>query len=152
MILRTTIFLILNFTALAFGGLFTSEGVPSEWYLSLLKAPWTPPGWVFGFAWSIIMISFAFYMGLLYNTNSKKTTIIILYLVQLVLNISWNPVFFKFHYVLLGFIVISLLTITVIFKLFFFYKAIKLKSVLILPYIFWLIIATSLNGYILIYN
>ena len=60
MILRTTIFLIINFTALAFGGLFTSEGVPSEWYLSLLKAPWTPPGWVFGFAWSIIMICYAF--------------------------------------------------------------------------------------------
>jgi tryptophan-rich sensory protein len=151
-ILRTTIFLILNFTALAFGGLFTSEGVPSEWYLSLLKAPWTPPGWVFGYAWSIIMICYAFYMGLLYKTSSKTTTIIILYLVQLVLNISWNPVFFKFHYVLLGFIVISLLTITVIFKLFFFYKAIKLKSFLILPYIFWLIIATSLNSYILIYN
>ena len=124
MILRTTIFLILNFTALAFGGLFTSKGVPSEWYLSLLKAPWTPPGWVFGFAWSIIMICYGFYMGFLYNTNSKKTTIIILYVLQLFLNISWNPVFFKFHYVLLGFIVISLLTITVIFKLFLFYKAI----------------------------
>jgi translocator protein len=151
-ILRTTIILILNFTALAFGSLFTSEGVPSEWYLSLLKAPWTPPGWVFGFAWSIIMISYAFYMGFLYNTNSKKTTIIILYVLQLFLNISWNPVFFKFHYVILGFTVISLLTITVILKLFFFYKAIKLKSFLILPYIFWLIIATSLNGYILIYN
>ena len=143
---------MLNFTALAFGGFFTSEGVPSEWYLSLLKAPWTPPGWVFGYAWSIIMICYAFYMGLLYKTSSKTTTIIILYLVQLVLNISWNPVFFKFHYVLLGFIVISLLTITVIFKLFFFYKAIKLKSFLILPYIIWLIIATSLNTYILIYN
>ena len=152
MILRTTIFLIINFTALALGNLFTSKGVPSEWYLSLLKAPWTPPGWVFGFAWSIIMICYAFYMGLLYKTSSKTTTIIILYLVQLVLNISWNPVFFKFHYLHLGFIVISLLTITVIFKLFFFYKAIKLKSFLILPYIIWLIIATSLNGYILIYN
>jgi tryptophan-rich sensory protein len=151
-ILRTTIFLIINFIALALGGLFTSKGVPSEWYLSLLKAPWTPPGWVFGFAWSIIMICYAFYMGLLYKTSSKTTTIIILYLVQLVLNISWNPVFFKFHYVLLGFTVISLLTITVIFKLFFFYKAIKLKSFLILPYIIWLIIATSLNTYILIYN
>ena len=152
MILRTTIFLIINFIALALGGLFTSKGVPSEWYLSLLKAPWTPSGWVFGFAWSIIMICYAFYMGLLYKTSSKTTTIIILYLVQLVLNISWNPVFFKFHYVLLGFTVISLLTITVIFKLFFFYKAIKLKSFLILPYIIWLIIATSVNGYILIYN
>ena len=152
MILRTTIFLIINFIALAFGGLFTSKGVPSEWYIALFKAPWTPPGWVFGFAWSIIMVSYGFYMGFLYNSNTKKTTIIILYVLQLFLNISWNPIFFKFHYVLLGLIVISLLTLTVIFKFFFFYKAIRLKSFLVLPYIIWLIIATSLNGYILIYN
>ena len=69
MILRTTIFLIINFTALALGGLFTSKGVPSEWYIALLKAPWTPPGWVFGFAWSIIMICYGFYKSRLHATN-----------------------------------------------------------------------------------
>lgn len=98
------------------------------------------------------MICYGFYMGILLSTNTKKTTIIILYVLQLLLNISWNPVFFKFHYVILGLIVISILTLTVIFKLFFFFKAIRLKSFLILPYIIWLVIATSLNGYILIYN
>tara|TARA_B100000768_G_scaffold158197_1_gene156641 strand:- start:3243 stop:3701 length:459 start_codon:yes stop_codon:yes gene_type:complete len=151
-ILRSIIFLILNFTALALGGLFTSKGVPSEWYLTLLKAPWTPPGWLFGFAWSLIMICYAFYMGFLYDTNHKKSTIIFLYVLQLILNISWNPVFFKFHYVFLSLFVISLLTLTVVYKLYFFYKAIRLKSFLILPYIIWLVIATSLNGYILFYN
>lgn len=152
MILRTIIFLIINFIALTLGGLFTSKGVPSEWYLTLQKAPWTPPGWVFGFAWSLIMICYAFYMGFLYGTNHKKSIIIILYVLQLILNFSWNPVFFKFHYVFLGLLVISFLTLTVIYKLFFFYKLIRLKSFLILPYIIWLMIATSLNGYILFYN
>jgi len=151
-ILRTIIFLIINFIALTLGGLFTSKGVPSEWYLTLQKAPWTPPGWVFGFAWSLIMICYAFYMGFLYGTNHKKSIIIILYVLQLILNFSWNPVFFKFHYVFLGLLVISFLTLTVIYKLFFFYKLIRLKSFLILPYIIWLMIATSLNGYILFYN
>ena len=40
MIYRIIIFLIINFGALALGGLFTSKGVPSEWYAGLAKAPW----------------------------------------------------------------------------------------------------------------
>ena len=45
---QLVIFALLNFGALAIGGLFTGGGVSSEWYASLNKAPWTPPGWVFG--------------------------------------------------------------------------------------------------------
>ena len=42
-------FLFLNFGALALGGLFAGSGAGSNWYAELNKAPWTPPGWVFGF-------------------------------------------------------------------------------------------------------
>ena len=65
MVLRVIIFLVLNFAALGLGGLFTSKGVPSDWYQHLNKAPWTPPGWAFGFAWTLIMICFSFYMVLI---------------------------------------------------------------------------------------
>jgi tryptophan-rich sensory protein len=57
-LLPTLLFFILNFAALAVGGLFTGSGVSSEWYQNLDKAPWTPPGWVFGAAWPFIMICF----------------------------------------------------------------------------------------------
>ena len=63
MIYRTILFLLINFTALAIGGFFTGKGVPSEWYINMNKAPWTPPGWVFGFAWTTIMTLFAIYMS-----------------------------------------------------------------------------------------
>ena len=46
MIYRLIAFLLLNFGALAIGGFFTGKGVTSDWYADLLKAPWTPPGWV----------------------------------------------------------------------------------------------------------
>ncbi|NBN98947.1 MAG: hypothetical protein EBV19_06865 [Flavobacteriia bacterium] len=42
------LFLFLNFGALAIGGSFTADGVASDWNQNLNKAPWTPPGWVFG--------------------------------------------------------------------------------------------------------
>ena len=48
-------FLILNFSALAIGIWLMNNGSTSEWYDNLIKAPWEPDGWVFGFAWTFLM-------------------------------------------------------------------------------------------------
>lgn len=149
---RIIVFLILNFAALGLGGLFTSKGVPSDWYSNLNKAPWTPPGWVFGAAWTIIMICFAFYMANLWPSVENKKLIIGLYAIQLILNTAWNPIFFQFHNVLFGLVIISALTILIGFILVYYYPVLKLNSILIIPYLLWLVIATSLNAFILIKN
>ena len=152
MIKRVILFLILNFSALAIGGSFTGKGVPSAWYQNLDKAPWTPPGWVFGSAWTFIMICFAIYMAYLVVSVSDLKKIILLFAIQWILNVAWNPVFFYYHSVLIGFITISLLTILITYMLFNFRTKLKLKSLLLAPYFVWLLIATSLNGYILFFN
>ena len=148
---RILLFLVLNFTALAIGGLFTNAGVTSNWYANLNKAPWTPPGYMFGIAWSFIMICFAVYMAYLYPlVNSKK--MIGLYAIQWILNVLWNPIFFYYHLDVLGFINIVLLTLTVSFFLFTYNKQLQLKTLFIAPYFVWLLIATSLNAYIVFMN
>lgn len=152
MILRTILFLVINFAALAIGGIFTGKGVPSEWYASLSKAPWTPPGWVFGAAWTTIMICFAIYMAFAHEKVKNTKVLLALFGVQWVLNVSWNPVFFYFHQVGIGLVVISALTILIAVFLFRYRTDLKLKSMLILPYFIWLLIATSLNAYILLNN
>ena len=40
-------FLLLCFGAAALGGYWTSASV-GDWYLTLRKPSWNPPGWVFG--------------------------------------------------------------------------------------------------------
>jgi len=152
MIYRLVIFLAINFGALAIGGIFTGRGVPSEWYMSLNKAPWTPPGWVFGMAWTTIMICFSIYLAYLWPVVNNKSLLIGLFILQWVLNVGWNPIFFHYHNVLPGLIIIALLTILVGIFFFMYWPEIKLKSILILPYLIWLIIATSLNGYIMVKN
>ena len=152
MIKRIFLFLVLNFTALALGGLFAGKGVSSDWYQNLNQAPWTPPGWVFGFMWTLIMICFAIYMAHLFTSKTDRKTIIVLFGIQWVLNVSWNPVFFHFQAVIAGLITISLLTILITYFLFRYKQELKLKSLLILPYFVWLCIATSLNAYILFNN
>lgn len=127
------------------------EGPTDQWYQSLNKAPWTPPGWVFGAAWTFIMICFSIYLGYLFsisNTKAVKTT----FLIQLLLNISWNFIFFNQKLVALGVVILILLIITLLYFFVNLSTDIKKVRLLLLPYIIWLCIATSLNLYILIHN
>lgn len=145
------VFLIINFGALAIGGWLMNNGPQTDWYLTLNKAPWTPPGWVFGVAWTTIMLCFSFYMTILYmshNTMMLKG----LFVVQVLLNISWNYVFFNKHLLTVGLIIIILLTILIFYFFLIYLKKLNLKSLLILPYFIWLCIATSLNLYIVLKN
>jgi len=152
MFYRLVLFLVINFGAIAIGGFFTGKGVPSSWYINLAKAPWTPPGWAFGFAWTTIMICFSFYMAYLWPLVDNKKTLLLLFVIQWILNVSWNPAFFYFHKIFLGLIIITSLTIITITFLFSYWPELKFKSILILPYVLWLLIATSLNGYIFANN
>lgn len=145
------IFLIINFGALALGVILMNNGPLTTWYFNLNKAPWTPPNWVFGFAWTLIMICFSVYMAYLYSAL-PTLKIRILYAIQLILNISWSYVFFNKHLIGVGLAVIGALTLLITFFLLVYLKTLKTKSVLILPYFLWLCIATSLNAYIYLNN
>ena len=150
---NTIIFLALNFLALAIGGQFTGSGVSSDWYQTINKAPWTPPGWVFGAAWTTIMICYAFYLkSLIENVKSQSKTIYILYGIQWVLNIIWNPIFFYFQYDVLALLVISALQVVLIITFLRYFRVQHYYNLLLLPYLIWLFTAISLNAYIVIYN
>ena len=152
MVYRLILFLVINFGALAVGGIFTSAGVSSSWYENIQKAPWTPPGWVFGAAWTSIMIFFSIYLATAWPKIENKKILIGLFTVQWILNVGWNPIFFYYQNMLLGLAVILLLTFLIGFILIFYRKEVKFISLFILPYFVWLIIATSLNWYILLKN
>jgi len=147
----TLLFLFINFGSLAIGSWLMNGGSMSDWYINLNKAPWTPPSWVFGAAWTIIMICFSIYLGKSFAIdNNQKLRII--FLIQVILNVSWNYIFFNQHQILVALICILLLTSLIFFYFFKLSKKLKTYKFLLLPYMIWLCIATSLNLYILIYN
>lgn len=144
-------FLLINFGGLALGSWLMNNGPMTKWYINLNKAPWTPPGWVFGAAWTLIMVCFSIYLAHLF-TNSPSAKIKRAFIIQVFLNIIWNYIFFNKHFITLGFICINLLA-TVVFYFFFSFKTRPKKiKLLLLPYMIWLLIASSLNGYILFNN
>ena len=145
------VFLVLNFGALGIGTLLMNNGPQESWYMELNKAPWTPPGWFFGVAWTTIMIAFSIYMSYLIQLKSN-VNIWLLFFVQFLLNISWNYIFFNQHLVLVGLLVIVLLTVVVGYFLLKFRYFMKQKTWFIAPYFIWLIVASSLNAYVFLNN
>ena len=147
----TILFIIINFGGLAIGNALMGDGPTGDWYMNLEKAPWTPPGWVFGAAWTLIMLCFSIYLGKLFleNDNSKNR---IVFFIQFFLNVSWNFFFFNQQWVLVSLISITLLTSLLFIYFFKLSKSVNNYKYLLLPYVIWLCIATSLNLYILIHN
>ena len=150
--LRLIAFLLLNFTALAIGSFLMDGGVTSDWYANLNKAPWTPPGWVFGSAWTTIMVCFAIFMAKASLKVDNQNKLLSLFTIQWFLNVAWNPLFFKYQLVFPALIVITLLAVLVGYFLFGYRTKVKAIALLVLPYFVWLLIATSLNAYILLAN
>ena len=144
-------FFVINFSALGIGSWLMNNGPQTSWYTSLNQAPWTPPGWVFGVAWTSIMVCFSIYMAYLYLKMPTRK-VIVLFIIQFALNVSWNYIFFNQHLVGLGLLAIIVLTIVIALLMYLFKNEMKVKTLFILPYFVWLCIATSLNGYIFINN
>lgn len=139
-------FLLLNFGALYVGSLLMG-GSPAEnsWYQELPKAPWTPPGWFFGFAWTVVMITFSLFLSAQGNFLTWKIQYKLLYFSQWILNITWNYVFFQIHAVSSALIMLLFLLLV----LFLLWKK-RMSNHLtwsVTPYFIWLLIAISLNGY-----
>lgn len=72
--------------------------------------------------------------------------------VQLVLNFLWSILFFTVRMPVLGMIDILLLDASVIWFMMAVSKKDKPALYMFIPYILWLVIATYLNGYIVMNN
>jgi tryptophan-rich sensory protein len=143
-------FTLLNFTGLALGSLWTDSGVNSDWYTNIIKAPWTPPGFVFGLAWTTIMIFFSVFMANLYERRDSNYTQLLF--ISWIFNISWNPLFFTLNWVWVSSVVIVLLTVLLGYLIHQSRKEYKWMWLLLVPYFLWLNIATSLNLFVAIMN
>ena len=124
-----------------------------NWYPTLIKPVVTPPNIVFPIAWSIIYVCMGLSIGLLINSTIERRRFFIkAFVFQLFFNFTWSISFFYIQNPLIGFINILLLDIFVINYTLKSYQVNKTSSILFIPYVIWLLFATYLNGYILMYN
>jgi tryptophan-rich sensory protein len=135
--------LVACFAAAALGGFF----MPGEWYSSLQKPSWNPPGWIFGPVWTALYTMMAVAAWLVWKRGgfTAQRRPLTTFLVQLALNAAWTPLFFGLHRPGLAFAEILLLWLAIIATLAAFRRVSRIAAWLLVPYLAWVSFAAALN-------
>lgn len=129
------------------GALFTTSEIPA-WYAFLEKPFFTPPNWLFGPVWTLLyaLMGGALFLGCRFGKPARAaTTASYWFYVQLGVNILWSIVFFGFHNLWGGVVVIALLWVLVFITMRQYWRVYPLAGWLLLPYLAWISYATALN-------
>ncbi len=136
-----------TFSAPVIASLVTDPAA-SNWYANLNKPSFNPPGWIFGPVWTVLYILMAVSAALVWYRGlpgPKVRIALVLYMVQLVLNASWTPIFFGLQMPLLAFIDILLLWAAILITILAFLRVSRYAALLMAPYLIWTTFAAILN-------
>jgi tryptophan-rich sensory protein len=125
----------------------------AHWYPTLVRSSLTPPDVVFPVVWGILYVLIGISAGLLYGVHDiSKRLLLWLFAIQLLLNVSWNFFFFYMQSPILGFV--NLLVLDVLGVAYFIGTLWirRASAYFFLPYLLWLVFASYLNMYIMIFN
>lgn len=145
------------FTCLALGasgGVITASSIP-VWYEFLNKPTFAPPNYVFGPVWTFLYLTMGISFYLVWEKRNKKGVgrdLLLLFLIQLLINLMWSWLFFGLRSPELGFVNIFVLCGVLAYTTYKFYLADKIAGLLLMPYLAWVGFATILNLYIVILN
>lgn len=137
--------------AVILGNIFTSKSVNSSWYESI-KPSITPPNYIFPIVWTIlfILIAISLYFALTSGQGKKeKGRVLVLFSINLILNVLWSFLFFYMRNVKIAFIDLILLWLSILYLIIFLWKIEKKASLLLLPYLIWVGFAGVLNAMML---
>lgn len=134
--------LLLTFAVAAIG-VFT---LPGAWYAALRKPWFTPPSWLFGPVWTLLYALMAVAAWRIYERERRWSLPLRLWLLQLVLNALWSPLFFGLHRPGWALLDIGLLGLAVSATILRFWRRDHISAALLLPYVAWTGYATLLNA------
>jgi benzodiazapine receptor len=152
-VIQNRILSLLVFLAIVLGGgtLIGFVTAPGDWYASLQKPWFNPPNWIFAPVWTLLYIAIAIAGWRTYLRRPGGTSMAI-WSVQLILNLTWSPVFFGLHMVGLALIVIIFLLAAIVAFVVATWRVDRPSSLLFVPYAAWVTFATALNISILLMN
>ena len=144
---KLLISLAICFAAEGLGGLFTAQSV-GAWYLTLQKPAFTPPGWLFGPVWTLLYFMMGIALYLIWKragAGAEGRGALMLFALQLLLNVAWSAVFFGRQSPLGGLLIIVALWLTLALTIWRFRQISPLAAGLLVPYLAWISFAAVLN-------
>ncbi len=135
----------IEFLGLA-SGYLSNSGYGNRWFAFLDKPDITPPGLVFAIVWPLLYLLLALALAMILHARGARGRglAITLFLVQLVCNFAWSPLFFGAHEATLAFYLIVVILVLAIATTLLFGRIRSLAAWLMLPYLVWLGFASAL--------
>ncbi|MDH4094110.1 MAG: tryptophan-rich sensory protein [Betaproteobacteria bacterium] len=140
------VFLAINVAVSALGGWATASSV-GTWYQGLAKPAFNPPDWVFAPVWSALylMIAVAGWRAWRRGGGEARRALVV-YAVQLALNLSWSFVFFGARLIGPALLVIAALLAAIAANAALFWRLDRWAGALLVPYAAWVSFAALLNA------
>ena len=135
-------------------GILTMSGI-TGWYATLNKPWFTPPDYVFGPVWTIlyILMGISLYLVIAQGWEQKPVKQgVLVFATQLAVNILWSFLFFGFHSPVAGLVCILVLLALIVATMVAFRRVSKTATLLLVPYLAWVCIATALNAAVVLLN
>lgn len=128
-------------------GVVANSGYGNHWFAVLAKPAVMPPGWAFGAAWTALYILLGLSLAIVIGARGAagRGIAITLFLVQLVLNFAWSPLFFRAHEAALAFYLLLVILVLSAIVTLLFARIRGLAAILLLPYLAWLCFASYLS-------
>ena len=127
------------------GALMTDLG---PWYVDLHKPSWQPPDWLFGPAWTLIfgLCALSGYLAWRNAPNrGGRDGVIALFALNGFLNVFWSALFFRLKRPDWALPESGLLWLSILLMIVALFRYSKAASVLLVPYLAWVLFATVLN-------
>jgi tryptophan-rich sensory protein len=130
-------------------------GLGSGYFVSRKKIPkvksyLNPPSWLFGIVWPILYLLIGYSSYLIWNTTtismSSKQFYLFLYVLQVILVMSWWPYFVNYPNKLFSTVTLIMLTVFAIVVTILFYKVKAVAGYFLIPYVIWLSFASFLTS------
>ena len=119
------------------GSIFTASTV-SSWYPTLIKPNFSPPAWLFAPVWVILYFLMGISLYLIWQNKAKDNKkSLIIFGIQLILNVFWSFLFFGLKSPLYGLIDILLLLAAIISTIASSFKISSYAAILLIPYLAW---------------
>jgi tryptophan-rich sensory protein len=128
-------------------GTLSNSGYQNPWFAGLEKPVIMPPGAAFGIVWPILYVMLGLAVAIIWFARGAqgRGLALGLFVIQLLVNYTWSPLFFGAHQVSAAFWLILLLIPLVIATVIAFARIRPVAAVLLLPYLAWLCFAAVLN-------
>ena len=147
-LLRWSLFTVPLVVALGFlAGQVAGSGPGNPWFDALAKPAIYPPPAAFGIVWSVLYVLMGISLAMILSARGAAGRGLAgaMFVIQLLINLSWSPTFFALHQITVAFWITVAMAVAIMLTVVLFWRIRPVAGALLLPYLAWVCFAAVLT-------